>query len=540
MMKNTKKDTFRKTDDKLLNDYRKKIEELSRVNEALKMEIVNLKQIEERLKRAEKIGKIGNWEFDVAANSISWSDQVYELFGRDPKLGPPTVEEEASYYTAEVLNRLRNYAQNVLETGKPVREYEFPIILNNGENRFFRGSMFPTTDKKGNVIKLYGTFQDITVVKSAKEESRLREESLSFAQRLAHIGIYERNFANNEVKWSDEFYNILGYKQGETIPSREAFLERVHPDERSIMEKSILKLNSDFKPFSLEHRIVMQDGTVKYCHSVGTVNLNDENKPVTLLGFIQDISEMKKIETETLNLRSEMARMDRVITVGNMASAIAHEINQPLTSIVSNSQAALRLLNKNTPDLDEVREALADITDAGKRSGGIIRSVRTMVKKDEFQKEPYNINSVIREVVELVQSETIIQNTSLTLKLDQQFPVLIGDSIQIHQVVLNLVKNALDAVQEQPKNKRHITIATSVIPKEGVKVTVADTGPGVKQKNIKNIFSAFYSTKPKGMGLGLSVCQSIIENHGGRMWVESTPEGGAKFSFLLPIKKDND
>lgn len=539
-MKNTKNDSSRKADDKLFKDYRKKIEELSRINENLKLEIVNLKQTKERLKRAEKIGKIGNWEFDVAANNISWSDQVYELFGRNPKLGPPTVEEEGMYYSAEVRNRLNNYAQQVIETGKPLKDYEFPVILNNGENRFFKGSMFPATDKKGNVVKLYGTFQDITAVKSAGEESRLREDSLLFAQRLAHIGIYERNFANNEVKWSDEFYNILGYIQGETIPSREAFLERVHPEERSSLEKNILKLNSEFKPFSLEHRIVMQDGTVKYCHSLGNVILNDENKPVTLLGFIQDITEMKKIETETLRLRSEMARMDRVITVGNMASAIAHEINQPLTSIVSNSQAALRLLKNNTPDLDEVQEALTDITDAGKRAGGIIRSVRTMVKKDDFQKEPYNINNVIREVAELVQSETIIQNTSLTLKLDQQFPVLIGDSIQIHQVVLNLVKNALDAVQEQPKNKRHISITSSVIPNEGVKVTVADTGSGVKQKNIKNIFTAFYSTKPRGMGLGLSVCQSIIENHGGRMWVESTPDGGAKFSFLLPVKKDND
>jgi C4-dicarboxylate-specific signal transduction histidine kinase len=249
---------------------------------------------------------------------------------------------------------------------------------------------------------------------------------------------------------------------------------------------------------------------------------------------------LKKVEAETTRLRNELAHVNRVGTVDALASAIAHEINQPLAAILSNAQAALRLLNINPPDLNEVREALTDIAEADKHAGEVIRRIRTLVKKEELQFEPYNINIAISEVINLVQSEIVIQNVSLRTNLEPRISILSGDNIQMQQVILNLIMNALDAVKNQPIDARHIVIATKVEGKEGVEVRVTDSGPGVDEDNIENIFNAFYTTKIQGMGLGLSVCYSIIENHGGRLWAENCSGGGAKFSFQLPLRKDDD
>ena len=555
--------------------------------------------------------------------------------------------------------------QSVLKGKKSEFRMEYPCSSPT-EERWFMMTVVPLLRPDGGAVIAH---RDITASKIAQEKLRLSEESLSHAQMLAKLGIWEWNISNDRVKWSDELYKILDYKQEDIIPSRNAFLERVHPDDRSLIEKSIIGLSSENKPFTLDHRIVLPNGVVKFCHSVGTLKFNERNKPAVFLGFIQDISarklnedafrksesrlaeaqriaslgswewdkitnkvtwsdeifnilgldpenyevthdlfldlvhpndrenvenlidqaianpnkeysaqyriirpdgiertligrseskkndnnnpdrlvgtmqditEIKKIELETLQLRNEMARLERVGTIGNLASAIAHEINQPLASIVTNSQAALRMLNNNPSKLDEVQEALNDIAEAGKRAGEIIRSVRNLIKKEDLKCESFNINNIVKEIEGFVRSELIIQNISLTTDLNPQCPVLYGDRIQIQQVILNLVMNAIDALKDHPDYNRRIKILTKVIDNEGVKVTVEDSGPGIDQKQIKNMFTSFYTTKTKGLGLGLSVCMSVIKNHGGRIWTENSPGAGAKFSFLLPFNKDSD
>jgi two-component system sensor kinase FixL len=229
--------------------------------------------------------------------------------------------------------------------------------------------------------------------------------------------------------------------------------------------------------------------------------------------------------------------MDRVLTMGTLTSAIAHEVNQPLAAILSNVQAALRFLNHENPDLDEVREALLEIVGDDKRAAEVIRRLRKMVKKEEPVYEPFDINAVIETSLHLVDSESMFQNILIAKDLKSDIPALYGDPIQIQQVIINLLINAMDAMKDRPEDSRRVFLSTRSDRDKGVAVAVIDSGPGLTTDQIETVFNPFYTTKTEGMGLGLLVCRSIIEAHGGHIRVENCPDGGAMFSFILPVDK---
>ncbi len=383
--------------------------------------------------------------------------------------------------------------------------------------------------------------EEILERKQVEDKLRKSETSLASAQRIAHHGSWEWDIPENKTYWSDEVFRIFGFAPQQFEVTYESFLDRIHQNDRSFVEEAVNRVLAESETgYNIQHRIIRPDGTERIVHELGEVKLGEDGKPARMTGTMQDLTEFKNIEAETSQLRDELAHLNRVGIIGNMASAIAHEINQPLTAILSNSQAALRLLNIDPPDLNEVREALTDIADADKRAGEVIRRIRSMVKKEEFHRELCNINTLIGEVIDFVQSEVVIQNISLTTNLEPRVRGIYVDKIQMQQVILNLIMNALDAMKNQPIDARHIDIATSIEDKEDVEVRITDSGAGVDEDNIENIFDPFYTTKTQGMGLGLSVCHSIIENHGGRIWVENCSGGGAKFSFRLPLTKDDD
>jgi signal transduction histidine kinase len=229
--------------------------------------------------------------------------------------------------------------------------------------------------------------------------------------------------------------------------------------------------------------------------------------------------------------------MDRAATMGTLTAAIAHEINQPLAAILSNAQAALRILNDERSDFGQVREALHDIVSDDKRAGEVIRRLRMMFKKEELKSESLELNGVIEEIVDLLQSEVNNRNASIAMDLEARIPPIYGDRIQIHQVILNLLVNALDAVGGQPAETREVRISTRIGEADSILVSVSDSGPGIDDHKLEAVFEAFYTTKTKGMGMGLPISRSIIEQHNGRIWASNNPEGGATFAFTLPIGK---
>jgi C4-dicarboxylate-specific signal transduction histidine kinase len=230
--------------------------------------------------------------------------------------------------------------------------------------------------------------------------------------------------------------------------------------------------------------------------------------------------------------------MNRVLTMSALTSAIAHEVNQPLAAILSNTQAALRFLNHEDPDLDEVREALLDIVQDDKRASEVIRRLRRMVKKEEPVHESFDINAVVEASIHLLDSESMAQDISVVKDLKSGISALYGDPVQIQQVIINLLKNAMDAMKDRPKDSRCVFLSTRAHRDKGVAVTVTDTGPGLTTDQIETVFDPFYTTKTEGLGLGLSVCRSIIQAHDGQIRVENSPDGGAMFTFWIPFGKE--
>ena len=226
--------------------------------------------------------------------------------------------------------------------------------------------------------------------------------------------------------------------------------------------------------------------------------------------------------------------MDRIVTISALTSALAHEINQPLAAMRSYAQAALRFMDKDQPEYDSVRKALQGIVADNKRAAAVVNRLRDLVKKGKAHREMLDINSIINDVIGLINSEIVLRNASITLDLHPIVPVVHGDSIQIQQVLLNLLTNALDALDNQPFEARTIAVSTRPENSNGAIISISDSGGGIPADKIQAIFAPFHTTKPRGVGLGLAICKSIIEAHGGKIWAANNPEGGAIFSFILP------
>jgi C4-dicarboxylate-specific signal transduction histidine kinase len=234
----------------------------------------------------------------------------------------------------------------------------------------------------------------------------------------------------------------------------------------------------------------------------------------------------------------ELAHANRVTTMGQLSASIAHEVNQPIAATVTNAQAALRWLRAQPPDLDEVRDSLGRIVEDGMRAGNVIGGIRALIHKVPSRKDWFGLNEAILEMVVLTRSEVLKHGVSLQTQLAPGLPMVEGDRTQLQQVILNLILNAIEAMGGMDEGTRELRINTETEAAGGVLVTVRDSGPGLDPADVEHVFKAFYTTKPKGMGMGLAICRSMVEAHGGRMWAIANEPGGAVFQFTLPLERD--
>jgi len=246
-----------------------------------------------------------------------------------------------------------------------------------------------------------------------------------------------------------------------------------------------------------------------------------------------DVTERRRAEAEAQRHRQELAHFTRVSAMGELTASLAHELSQPLSGILTNAQAAQRFLNKTPPALGELRDILADIVDDNKRAGEVIHGLRDLLRKRELSREPLELNELIRDVVRLLGSDAVIRNVTCTLELHPAPLVVIGDRAQLQQVVLNLVLNAMEAMVDCNAADRTIVVRTGM-ELDAIHVAVQDAGPGLAEGAEQRIFEPFYTTKPAGMGMGLSIARSIVHAHGGLIWATRNPERGATFHLALP------
>ncbi len=356
-----------------------------------------------------------------------------------------------------------------------------------------------------------------------------KEAYLAEAQRLSHTGSFGWSASGGFV-WSEETFRIFGLDPA-TKPMLETVIQRTHPEDVTRVQEFIDRSFHDGREGNLEHRIVMPDGSVKHLHVVAHP-LRDEAGELAFVGAVMDITAAKRAEEAVQEAQAELAHVARMATVGELTAWIAHEVNQPLAAVVTHGGACLRWLSQGT--LDEARSSVESMIRDARRASEIIRSIRALAKKSEPEKAPLGINDVIRDVVRLVQREALRHGASLRLELGPTLPSVLGDRVQLQQVIINLVLNALQAMASVTGRRRVVLIRSQREDDGRVVVAVADTGDGIEAKSMDKLFQAFFTTKPSGMGMGLSICRSIIEAHGGQVSAANNPGPGATFQFILP------
>ena len=386
--------------------------------------------------------------------------------------------------------------------------------------------------------------RDVTDRKRAEEALRRSEAYLAEGQRLSHTGSWawspvtaKRNY------WSEEVFRIFGFEPREGPPPLERFLHRIHPEDYNRATEDLEKALRDKTDYAGGFRIVLPDGTVKNINMIGHPVLDETGELVEYVGTAVDVTERKRAEEERERLRqleADLAHLNRVSMMGELAASIAHEVNQPLAGVVSNGSACLRWLTGNPPNVDEALENARRIVRDGKRAGEIITRIRALTKRAATSRERLDLNETIRDVLALVGDEAKRKSVITRTQFADDLSPALGDRVQIQQVLLNLVINAIEAMSSVSDRARELVVTTQNMDVEQVEVMVEDSGTGVDAQTIDKIFDSFYTTKPDGMGMGLSISRSILQAHGGRLWATANGGPGTSFHFTLPTYHDED
>ena len=328
----------------------------------------------------------------------------------------------------------------------------------------------------------------------------------------------------------------MGYDREDLISGRIRRSGLTPPEWRERNERALAELHStgSFQPFEKEY--FRKDGS-RVPVLIGGARFKEGGNEADV-AFVLDLTERKRAEDALRGLESELAHMNRVSMMGQLAASLAHEVTQPIGSAANNARAALNFLGRQPPDLDEVREALGDIVRDAERAGDIIERIREHIKKAPPRKVQFDLNQAISEVIGLARSATIRNGVSVQTRLTEGLLAFHGDRIQLQQVLINLILNAVEAMGSVEAGARELLISTERTKTGGVLVAVHDSGPGIDPRHLDRIFQAFYTTKPNGTGMGLSICRSIIEAHGGRLWATANAPRGAIFQFTLPVGEE--
>jgi two-component system, LuxR family, sensor kinase FixL len=373
-------------------------------------------------------------------------------------------------------------------------------------------------------------------MRSALDALRRSEAYLSDAQKLSQTGSFALNMINDQYTWSDETYRIFEYEKT-VAPSVQLAATRIHPEDFDAWKSSLGRRRRDRENADLQYRLLFPGGRIKHIHSLAHP-VERPGGDLEYIGALRDMTASKQAEDDLQKAQSALAHVTRVMTLGELMASIAHEVNQPLAGIVTNGEACLRWLGCDTPNLDEAQHAVARMIVDGRRAGDVIRRLRSLARRDGLQKVKLNLNEVIRDAIPLVRRELINRRIVLELDLARGLPAIMGDRVQLQQVLINLIINSIQAMSEIPCGSRKLSIRSRPHEGNGVLVTVADTGTGIEPENLDRLFNTFFTTKREGIGMGLSISRSIIEAHGGRIWASNNSEAGATVGFVVKQEKE--
>ena len=432
------------------------------------------------------------------------------------------------------VKRLVEYWKSSLASGTPA-EAEARMRRFDGTHRWFLLRANPLRDESGKIIKWYGTNTDIDDRKRAEEQLRRSEALLADAERLSSTGSFSFRVATDEVTFSEEMCRIF---ELEPPVSLGVIRSRIHPDDVSVFKENLERARQgDTSEIRNDLRLLLPSGSVK-CIQIIAHHNREESRQLEYIGTAQDVTQRRLAEEALTKARMELANMARITSLGALTASIAHEVNQPLSGLVTNTSTCLLMLESDPPNLEVARETAQRALRDGNRAAEVIKRLRALFSQKQVMAGLVDLNEATREVVALTLSELQRNQVLLRTDLDGDLPLITGDRVQLQQVILNLLRNASDAMSEVLDRPRHLLIRTEREEGNRVRLTVQDAGVGLEIDAMDKLFQAFYTTKHDGMGMGLSISRSIIESHHGRLWATKNDGPGATFSFSIPCKRE--
>jgi PAS domain S-box-containing protein len=506
-----------------------------------------LRRSEESLLEAQKLSHTGSWRHEVASGAVTVSPEVCRIHDIKPDDDPSNTEFFFSKFHPEDRKRVVDLFEKA-EIQKTDFQVDYRIVLSDGTIKYLHTTGHPILDESGHLVEFVGTAMDVTAAKQAEEALRRSEAYLAEAQRLSHTGSWATGAmragptylpATGEIRyWSEECYRVLGFDPHGEQPQFETFSQRIHPDDQARVREIADTARREKAEFEMDYRIVHPGGEIRDIHTVGHPVLSPSGDLVEFVGTVIDITERKRAEEERERLRqtqADLARVNRVTTMGELTASLAHEVNQPLAAGLTNAKTCLRWLSRDVPDLVEARAAAMRIVKDQTRAAEIVSRIRLLFKKGTPQRELVDVNEVIREMIVLVGGETTQYSVTVLTELAADLPPVMGDRVQLQQVLMNLMTNGIEAMRDVD-GTRELAIKSRRAKNEELVVCVTDTGVGLPAQRAEQIFNAFFTTKPHGTGMGLRISRSIVESHGGRLWAENNSPRGASFHFTLSSK----
>jgi PAS domain S-box-containing protein len=434
------------------------------------------------------------------------------------------------FFHPEDVEGLREQRRVALTRAVPF-ENEQRVLGKDGRYRWFLARYNPVLNNQGGIDRWYAAAFDIDDRKRAEAELKQAYFQLTEAQRLSKTGSVIADVRLDENSFSEEALRILGFDPATKV-TMQMFRGRTHPEDLPSVDLAWARAMSGVD-IEVAFRLVTPGGAVKHIRAVAHVIDHVEGRPL-FVGALQDVTDSKLAEEALNKTRSELAHVARVTTLNALTASIAHEVNQPLSGIVSNASASLRFLSGDAPNLEEAREAVRDIVRDGKRAAEIITRIRALTKRTPMSREKLDLNETISEVLALIGDEAKRQSVIVRTQFADSLPPVAGDRVQLQQVVMNLVMNAIEAMSNVRERLRELVIITQNTDADCVQATVEDSGTGIASDTVDKIFDSFYTTKPGGMGMGLSISRSILQYHGGRLWAVAKDDAGTMFHFTVP------
>jgi PAS domain S-box-containing protein len=418
-----------------------------------------------------------------------------------------------------------------------------PVVLqyrlrrHDGEYRSVNDHGVPRYDRHGKFLGYIGGCVDVTDLLQKEKALRETEERVTLAAQAAHLGVWEMDTATNEIWMSDAARALFQFGPDARI-THAVLQDRLYPEDRALRDSAVKQAIEMHSGYEIEYRVMLPDGDLRWVGGRARCVADASGKLTRLLGVSIDVTERRLAEERARRHHEELSRLGRIALLGEMTASIAHELNQPLTAIINNASAGQCFIDQGDIKIDALREILVDIAADGHRAHQVISSIRDTIKKGATLRESLDLNFIVTKVVHMFQPDLAAHSCELETSLAKDLPTIEANPIQIHQVLINLVSNALDAMRDTPPARRKVQIATKRNGNGSIKVAVRDCGAGIPDDVRGRLFDQFFTTKEKGFGMGLGIVRSIIEAHTGTIEAENLKGGGARFSFILPISQE--